>query len=290
MKALVHSGGGVKAAWATGVIQYLLGDLETNYDIYTGTSSGAINISFLAMFKSGEEKQAAMLLKEWWLKLDNSKIYKPWPFWGRIAAAWRQSFYDSSPLHNIIRENISLEKIRSSSKKISVGALNLHTGKYTIFNQENDNFIDAILASSAFPAMLSPIKINNDLFIDGGMKILSPIKIAIEMGADDIDVITTSPNIRDKKFIQDPNIIDIVRRAFDVATDKILSNDLELAEMYNKLAEAGLSNKKPVKIRILKPHYNLVDNVLDFSPQKIREMIDKGYNDAKKKYITNISE
>src|SRR5580698_151116 len=203
-RALVHSGGAAKGAWATGVIRYLLGDLGISYDIYTGTSVGAINVAFLAMFKSGEEQAALQLLTDWWLKLDSSKIYKPWPFWGRIAAAWRKSFYDSSPLHEIIRQNVSLEKIRASGKKISVGALNLHTGKYTVFNQDSDNFIDAVLASSAFPAMLSPIKINNDLYIDGGMKTLSPIKMAIEMGADDIDVITTSPDVRDKKFMEDP--------------------------------------------------------------------------------------
>jgi NTE family protein len=285
MKALVHSGGAAKGAWACGIIQYLLGDLEIHYDILTGTSVGAINTSFLAMFKEGEEKEAAKLLKDWWLKLDNSKIYRRWPFWGRIAAAWRKSFYDSTPLQTLIRNEVDLEKIRTSGKKIAVGALNLHTGKYVVFDQDDDNFIDAVLASSAFPATLTPVKINNDLFIDGGMKMLSPIKVAIEMGADEIDVITTSPDIRDKKFIEDPNIIDIVRRAFDVATDKILSNDIELAMMYNKLAEAGLSNKKPVKLRILRPHYNLLDNVLDFNPDKIREMMEKGYNDAKTNYI-----
>ncbi len=285
IRALVHSGGAAKGAWACGVIQHLLGDLEIHYDILTGTSVGAINTAFVSMFKKGEEKQAADLLREWWLKLDNSKIYKDWPYWGRIAVAWKKSFYDSSPLHNLIKENVSLDKIRASGKKIAVGALNLHTGKYTIFDQDSDSFIDAILASSAFPAALLPVKINNDLFIDGGMKMLSPIKAAIEMGADEIDVITTSPDIRDKKFIEDPNIIDIIRRAFDVATDKILSNDIELAQMYNKLAEAGLTDKKPIKLRILKPHYNLIDNVLDFSPHKIQEMMEKGYEDAKCKYI-----
>lgn len=284
MKALVHSGGAAKGAWAAGIIQYLLGDLRISYDIYTGTSVGAINTAFLAMFKPGEEKQAAELLKDWWLKLDNSKIYKPWPFWGRLAAAWQKSFFDSTPLHELIKQNVSLDRIRNSGKQIRVGALNLHTGKYTLFSQDSDDFIDAILASSAFPATLTPVKINNDLYIDGGMKTISPIKAAIEMGATEIDVITTSPDVRDKKFIADPNIIDIIRRAFDVATDKILSNDIELAVMYNKLAEAGLTDKKPIKLRILKPHYNLLDNVLDFKPDKIQEMMEKGYKDAKNNY------
>jgi hypothetical protein len=55
--------------------------------------------------------------------------------------------------------------------------------------------------------------------------------------------------------------------------------------MYNQLAEAGLSDKKPVKLRIIRPHYNLIDNVLDFDPVKIREMMELGYKDARLKYI-----
>lgn len=285
MKALVNAGGGAKGAWACGVIQYLLGDLKIDYDIYTGTSVGAINAAFLAMFKSGQEKDAAELLKNWWLKLDNSKIYRPWPVWGRFAAIWRKSFFDSTPLHELIRQNVSLNRIRNSNKKIKVGALNLHTGKYVLFDQDDDNFIEAVLGSSAFPASLNPVLINNDLYIDGGMKTMSPIKAAIEMGAIEIDVITTSPDVRDKKFINNPNIIDIIRRSFDVATDKILSNDIELALMHNKLAEAGLNDKKIIKLRILRPQLNLLDNVINFDPEKIKEMMEKGYADAKYKYI-----
>lgn len=285
MRALVHSGGSVKGAWGSGVIKYLLNDLETHYDILTGTSVGAINTAFIAMFKKGEEKEAAKLLEEWWLKLNNASIYKDWPLWGKIAAIWKQSFYDSSPLHKLIRDNLDINKIRESGKRIAVGTLNLHTGKYTTFDQRSDDFIDAVLASSAFPATLLPIKINNDLFIDGGMKTLSPIKLAIDMGAEEIDVITTSPDVRDNKFIQNPNILDIVRRAFDLATDKILSNDIEIALMHNKLVKAGLSDKKLVKIRIFKPQFNLLDDIFDFNPIKIREMIECGYNDAKNRYM-----
>lgn len=289
MKVLVLSGGAVKGSWAAGVIQYLLNDLNICYDAYVGTSVGAINSAFLSMFRAGEEKEAASSLKEWWLQLDNSKLYRSWPVWGRLAAAWRKSFFDVSPLHSLIHNNISLERIRNSGKKVAVGALNIHTGHYQIFTQDDNCFIDAVLASSAFPAFFPPVKIENDLFIDGGIKKLSNIKSAIELGADEIDVITTSPDVRDKKFIENPNIIDIIRRVLDVATDKILSNDIELAEMYNKLAEAGLSNKKPVKLRIFKPHYNLVDNVLDFDPVKIREMMEKGYEDARR-IIEHITE
>lgn len=282
-RALVISGGSIKGSYVCGCLEYLIKDAKYQYDIYIGTSVGAINSAWLAMFENGKESEAILSLKEWWLKLDNSKIYRHWPVWGRLAVLWRNSFYDTNSLHKLIRENINLERIRTSGKKVMVGALNIHKGLYETFTQDNDDFIEAILASSAFPAFFPPIKIQNDLFIDGGISRLANIKSAIEdYDADEIDIITTAPEIRDKKFIEKPNIIDIIRRVLDVATDRILTSDIELAETYNKLAEAGLSDKKPVKLRIFRPHYNLVDDVLDFDPVKIREMIQIGYEDTKR--------
>lgn len=282
MRALVLSGGGSKGAYSQGVIQHLLGNLGIQYSIITGVSVGAINGAFLATHSLGNEKQASDELKDWWLSLDNSKIYKRWNPFGKIHAAWRMSFYDSSPLQNLIRSNISLAKIRSTGKMISVGTVSLSSGKYHSITQDDDDFIDAVLASSAFPGMFSPIKMKGHLWLDGGVKSLSPINTAIDLGATKIDVITTSPDVRIKKFIENPNIIDIFKRTVDLSTDKILSNDIEKVLMYNLLAEAGISNKKVVKLRIFRPHNNLIDDVLNFDPAKIREMMSLGYEDAKR--------
>jgi NTE family protein len=284
MKALVCSGGSVKGSHSCGVIQYLLGDLQTKYEILAGCSVGAINCGFLSLFPEGQEKEAALNMKNWWLKLDNSKIMTRWKPFGRLHAPWRKSFYDSSPLQDLIRSNITIEKVRASGKKVVVGAVSLNSGKYTLFNQDDDDFIDAILASSAFPAILSPIKMRGQLWMDGGIKTLSPISAAIHMGATEIDVITTSPAVRVKKFIDDPSILDIFKRAFDLSTDKILSNDIDIAIMHNELAKTGISYKKIIKLRIFRPKQNLIEDTFDFDPKKIREMIELGYNDAKEQY------
>jgi NTE family protein len=284
MKALVHSGGGSKGSWGAGVIKHLLGDLKINYDIYCGVSVGAINSAFLAQFPAGQEVEAAENITEWWGKLDNSKIYKRWEPFGRLHAPWRQSFYDSSPLQTLIRENVSLDTIRDSGKIVSAGTINVKSGKYHTFDQTDDDFISAVLASSAFPGMLCPIKMKDSLWIDGGSKELSPIRAAIEFGATEIDVITSSPEIRVKKFIENPSIVDILKRVIDLSTDKILSNDIDKILMHNKLAAAGITDKKVIKLQIFRPHNNLIEDVLDFTPWKIREMLELGYEDGKRLY------
>jgi len=285
IRALVHSGGGSKGAWGCGALQYLLGDLQLHYDIICGVSAGAINGAFVAQFGQGEEKLCAQVMKDMWLSLDNSSIYKRWFPFGRFHAMWKNSFYDSSPMHNLIKENIKLDKIRHSGKTISIGTVSLSSGKYTVFDQTSDNFIDAVIASASFPGMLEPVKFLGQIWADGGIKELSPLQRAVELGADIIDVLITSPQTRIKKFIEKPTIVDVLKRTIDLSTDKIMANDIEKIHMHNKMAETGLLDKKLVKINILRPDYNLIEDLFDFRPEKIKEMMEKGYTDAKCKYI-----
>lgn len=289
MKALVLSGGGAKGAYQVGALRYLLSELQNTYDILCGVSVGAINCAFVAQFESGKEQEAGQNLSDLWSNLNTESIYTRWFPFGKFHSLWRSSFYDSSPLHRLIKSNISLEKVREVGKKVSVGAVSLNAGKYTIFNQDHDHFLEAVLASASFPGMLTPVEIDGQLWTDGGVKEISPIKTAIDLGATEIDIIVTSPEVRTRKFIEHPTTVDILKRTIDLSTDKIMSNDIEKLLMYNKLAMAGLLDRKFINMNIIRPDHNLTEDLLDFNPDKLKEMMICGYNDVKKKYIANIT-
>lgn len=285
MRALVLSGGGSKGAYQTGALKYILGELRTTYDVFCGVSVGAINSAFLSMFSSGQEVESIERLVVLWSQLDNSKVYKRWFPFGRFHSMWKKSFFDSSPLHDFLKKEIDLEKIRNSGKSVNVGTVSLSSGKYTIFDQRSDHFVDAVIASASFPGMLAPVSFLGQLWTDGGVKEISPIKKAVEMGADEIDVIITSPQTRIRHFIENPTTVDILKRTVDLSTDKIMANDIEKIEMHNTLAKAGIEGKNHVKLHILRPDHNLIEDLLDFRPIKIQEMMQKGYLDAKNKYM-----
>jgi NTE family protein len=280
MRALVLSGGGSKSAWQAGALKYLLGELEISYSILCGVSAGALNCAFLSMFKDGEEVECAEKLCDLWLNIETSSIYKRWFPFGFLHALWQKSFYDNSPMHSLIRDGVSLPKIRESGKIVTVGAVSLTSGKYTTFDHTSDYFVDAVIASASFPGMFKPIEFLGQLWNDGGTKQFSPIQNAIDMGATEIDIIMTSPETRINHFMNNPSVADILNRSFDLSTDKIMSNDIEKLVMYNKLAKAGLTDKKMIKYRIIRPKHNLIEDLLDFSPNKIKEMMEKGYNEA----------
>ena len=281
MRVLVISGGSSKGAFACGAIKYLLQDRGIIYDSYCGVSCGAINSAFLSMFPTGDEKLASDTLRSLWQGISSKDIYREWYLLGIFQTIWRNSFYNTAPLRKLIRSNISLDKIRSSGKKVAVGAVSLTSGKYRTFTEADDDFIDAIIASSAFPVIFEPIKFRGELWVDGGQKSITPLATAIDMGATIVDVIMTSPEIRDKKFMDNPSTIDIIARSFDLFTEKIMSSDIEKAVLYNKLAALGGTSKKAITMNIIRPTYNLVENMLDFDPAKIQEMMDVGYNQAK---------
>jgi NTE family protein len=267
MHSLVLSGGGVKSSHSVGMLRHIMGELEINYDMYNGVSAGAIICAFLSQFPKGEEKEASSKLSELWSSLSTKNIYKRWFPFGKLHGLWKPSLYDSSPLSDLVRTHISLAKIRESGKIVTVGTVSITSGKYTIFDQHSDHFIDAVIASASFPGFLTPVNFLGQLWIDGGLKEYSPIMKAIELGAHTIDVVITSPQTRINHFLDSPNSADVLKRGFDLSTDKITSNDIEKVDSYNKLVRAG----KPVHLNILRPDYNLTEDVLDFDPLKSRK-------------------
>jgi len=284
MKALCLSGGSAKGAFQTGAILYLLGKKKIKYDIMAGVSVGAINAAAIGMFPDGKELEAAEYLRDMWISIDASKIYKRWWPFGRWHGLWKASLFDSSPLHHLVKSNIDIGRIRSSGKKVYCGTVNLTTGKYTVFNSEQNDFVDAVIASASFPGLFTPVQIGDHLYTDGGSKEISPISIAINQGCTEIDLVMTSPEVRIKKFINNPKTVDVINRSFDLSTEKIMSNDLEKAIMYNKLASTGLTDKKEIKINVIRPSFNLLEDLLDFDPEKIRKMMEIGYQEAKNRY------
>ena len=247
MKALVLSGGGAKSAHSAGMLHYILGELHIEYDIFCGVSAGAINCAFLAQFPIGAEEEAANKLTELWGSLKTKDVYKRWFPFGKLHGIWKPSLYDSSPLSDTIRNNIDLNKIRNSGKQVAVGTVSITSGKYTVFDQLSDYFIDAVIASASFPGMLTPVNFLGQLWGDGGIKEYSPIMKAIQLGAHSIDVAITSPLNRVNHFLKKPNSADVLVRSFDLSTDRITANDIEKADFYNKM----ITNGKPVHINVL---------------------------------------
>jgi len=158
----------------------------------------------------------------------------------------------------------------------------MSTGEYQIFTEDYDDLVTAILASSAFPAIYGPVKIGSDFFVDGVIRETTPITMAIDSGATEIDIIITNPEGVKQGFVKKPSVFDLTTRSVDILIESVMDFDLFKVQMYNNLVAAGIRpDKRYVKMRIFRPYGTLTDDATNFNPDKIRDIIDIGYEDAK---------
>jgi NTE family protein len=102
-------------------------------------------------------------------------------------------------------------------------ATNLTRGRTEIF--ESGPLAPAVLASSAIPAVLPPVTINNEQYVDGGLLDNCGLRVAIERGARRIYVLDTSMN---GVVETAPASLDtLIERAFQVVMAHHLQSALE---------------------------------------------------------------
>lgn len=285
MRALVLSGGGSKGAFQAGVLKYLLGTRKIQYDIICGVSVGAINAGYLSMFKHGQEGECAKGLLNLWSRLSTKRVYKHWKPFGYAHALWKKSLYNSAPLRDFLSEHMSVSDIRASGKKMRVGAVSLSTGQYRLFGEDYPDLLGAVLASSAFPAMLCPILLEGQWWTDGGVRNIAPLGAAFSLGADEVDVILTSPKNSDYSFGKKASALKLAATSIDIMSTEIIENDITTAVLTNRLLDyEHMAGKVRAEINILRPPTSLIKNPLDFSPDKIKDMIAIGYKTAVDQY------
>lgn len=274
MRALVLSGGARKGAYQAGAIKHLMSVEQREYDMFVGISVGAINAAHLAQYQN--PVQAADSLYSLWEDVTNAQVRKYWyggVLW-ILPALWKGSVYNTSGLRKLLDEKLSAEKVKQSGKSLLVGAVSLDTGKYRVFDEGYSNLHDAVLASSAFPGFLEDVEIEGELYTDGGVKNVVPIRDAVEAGATEIDVIITGPLGEMEQWERTYNAVFKGKRVVDIMSAEIFEDDfLEYCKSCTS------------RIRLLAPVAEFGGDPLDFNDRaKLDFMMAQGYEDAKDRW------
>ena len=291
-EALVLSGGGRKGAWQAGVMlaraEYRESKGLLDASIIAGISVGALNGSFLSMYSRNESVKAIKDLQNLWFNIDTKNVHKRWFPFGMLHGLWKPSLYNSKPLMKMVKKTLDLERMRNSGRELRVGAVSLSSGKYQVWAQDDKEIIDGVLASSSFPGFLNPIKINDELWSDGGLRNVTPLKTAIDLGADKIDVILpTVPGIF-SKLDKKPNSIDTLKRTLSILVDEVIIGDIKQALLINNLVSSSarfmVPDKRYVYVNVIQPSKALMVDPLDFSPDTTKKLFKLGYSDGKNFY------
>jgi NTE family protein len=227
--AIILSGGGARGAYEVGVLWYIFDDLTRilgrppRVDILCGTSVGAINACYLAAHL-GDPVLGLRRLVELWTDLELTRMLG---FGVRqvfslprvlLGGGGGSGIFDVRPMADLVQREISWRAVsrclrRSMLRALTVSCTEVSTGRTVVFMQVAPELTvpsnapprtlfraarvgpPHALASAAIPLLFPPVRIDDELYLDGGLRQNTPIAPALRLGATHIFAIGSSREI-----------------------------------------------------------------------------------------------
>ncbi|NKB36055.1 MAG: patatin [Gammaproteobacteria bacterium] len=314
--ALVMSGGGARAAYQIGFLRCLADQQkDIHFPIITGVSAGAINAAYLAN-STGNFKTRIDGLSAVWagltiddvFRVDTGSIAKHVIGWairllmGRASSQVKiRAMVDTEPLRKFLAEvldnnNGYLTGIRSNLLSNDLDGIALTASSYSSGQSiswvqgnsirhwqrahrksvEAEITIEHIMASASLPLFFPAIKVKDEWYGDGGIRLTAPLSPAIHLGAKRILAISTRYLIDETE--QEVNMIDdypppaqVVGAMFNAIFLDVFDNDALRLERINTLLENQNSGEThdldPVQLLLFRPSENLGAIANQFEPK-----------------------
>jgi NTE family protein len=207
---LALSGGALHGAAHIGALRVL--EREGIFpSIIAGTSVGAIIGAAYAAGISTEEM---------------SKMFQKmgWPDLIKPSLRNSTSLFSTQPMEAFIRSNIGNFTFETLPRKFAVVTCDLMTGKRTVINKGSVS--QAVRASAAYPIILSPVQMNDQFLIDGGVVDNLPAGLVKEMGSDYIIGIDLSSSTKLQK--KPSNLLEIAFSVINIMQTRSAFQDASL--------------------------------------------------------------
>lgn len=289
-RALVLAGGGSRGAFESGAIDFLINEAGLDFDIFLGSSAGALNAAVLGSARNYRElvKQSRQL-RELWLNIRGDRSIYHRSRLSILNLMLYDALYNPIGLRRLLTEYIDPARLCSNpSKFIKIGTVAIETGELFFADSRNpaiqSHLRDYILASASIPVYFPPVKIDGKHWYDGGLRDITPLGAAFEEQPDEIVVILTFPVNRYLEPVL-PEVryrgpFHALLRAFNILTSEISANDLQYARMINEHTRYFPGTRR-IPIRIIAPSAALPGDLLEFNPETIRQNIKKGCEAAR---------
>jgi NTE family protein len=203
---LVLQGGGALGAYQAGVYQ-ALDEAGVEPDWVIGTSIGAINAGIIAGNRPGTRLSR---LREFWDRVHHDPVTQmvaDMPIWGPFAAnaltvfgglprffapnPWAflglgltpetAAYYSTAPLEATLAGLIDTDVLASSAMRLTVGAANVRTAEMRYFDSRDMPLsIRHIMASGALPPAFPAVRIDGELYWDGGILSNTPVEAVFD--------------------------------------------------------------------------------------------------------------
>lgn len=292
MRALVISGGGSKGAFAGGVAQYLIDEMEYDYDLFVGTSTGSLLISHLALDEVQKIKQIYTSVNQHSIFNSCPFLIKTDRFGGKQIAInhftvlknfikGKRTFGESLNLRKLIGKTLTEEefdrlKISNKEVVVTVSNFSLNQVEYKSINDfEYEDFCDWIWISSNYTPFMSLAKKDGCEYADGGFGSMVPIEEAINRGATIVDVIVLETEVTYYNRLPSKNVFSLITNMHSYMADRIEKQNIRIGKF--------VATNKDVIINLYYTPTVLTTNSLIFDDVLMTEWWERGFKYAKQK-------
>lgn len=241
------SGGGAKGFAHVGVLK-VLGSLGVRIDYISGTSMGAVVGSLYAAGYTGKEIEKIVLDTDFYDVLANEKSRQEGTFFNKSVDKYILTLPVKNGKINVLPKAIStgqkniyllrelLKNVASVDdfSKLPIPfmciATNLENGQIKIF--EKGDLVSAVMASSAFPSLIDPVKINDSLYVDGALTINYPSKPLKDKGIDIVIGVDLNQGLASREKLS--SAIDILNQVIDFGIQKETKNQYQYTDINIK--------------------------------------------------------
>ncbi len=282
---MILSGGGARGAYEVGVLWYIFDDLSRmrgappKIDILCGTSVGAINACYLAAHLT-DPVLGMRRLVHLWSELQITRVlgFGPRQFVGiprlLLGGGEGTGLFDVRPMAELVQREISWRALaralrRKQLRALTVSTTEVATGRTVVFMQTAPDVdiprtapprtlfrSDHIgphhaLASAAIPLLFPPVRIDDELYLDGGLRQNTPIAPALRLGATHIFAIGSSREFKGVRAhegareVKAPGAAFLLGKVLNAFLLDHVDVDLELLTRLNNVIRDGTAHYGP---------------------------------------------
>jgi NTE family protein len=205
---LVLQGGGALGSYQAGVYQ-ALHEAAIEPDWIIGTSIGAINAGLIA---GNAPEDRLPKLKQFWKRMEQNPVWNlrtAFPefnerlsYWATIThgipgffrpnplahagesyslGAERAGYYSTAPLEETLGELVDIDLLNRCQPRLTVGAAHVRTSQMRYFDSRDCALgIRHIMASGALPPAFPAVRIDGELYWDGGILSNTPTEVVFD--------------------------------------------------------------------------------------------------------------
>lgn len=326
---LVLQGGGALGSYQAGVYQ-ALHEAGIEPDWIIGTSIGAINASLIV---GNTFEQRLPKLREFWRTVEQNPVWGfpgAWQGFDSAMAHWstisggipgffkpnplahigmeyplgpeNAGYYSTAPLEKTLTELVDFDLINQRKPRLTVGAAHVRSSEMRYFDTRSGEIsVKHILASGALPPAFPPVRIDGELYWDGGILSNTPTEVVFDDNPRR-DSLVFAVHMWNPEGVEPRTMADVFNRQKDIQYSSRISSHIKrqqqahklrhiISQLASRLSEeeqkseavrelAGYGCRTQMHVvRLLAPQlaHETHTKDIDFSPSGIRQRWEAGF-------------